>query len=187
MVVLPGAVDVLACLAQLAATGTLFLASRQRQRLLAALAVLLGLVGMAFWMAGHGLEYGLVYSALMLTMLGWLAVFLNRDWRTLAKIPKPQRALRWPACNRFGRACAQVVLAGPATGLVACLAGLAWAACIPGAPANRIVSGLFVCMVCWALLACWLLGAVRRHRPILAIGTLLILASLVLVQGGSAP
>ena len=187
MVVLPGAVDVLACLAQLAATGTLFLASRQRQRLLAALAVLLGLVGMAFWIAGHGLEYGLVYSALMLTMLGWLAVFLNRDWRTLAKIDRPQRALRWPGCNRFGKACAQVVLAGPATGLVACLAGLAWAACVPGAPANRIVSGLFVCMACWVLLACWLLGAVRWHRPILAIGTLLILASLALVQGGSAP
>jgi hypothetical protein len=67
------------------------------------------------------------------------------------------------------------------------LAGLAWAACVPGEPANRIVSGLFVGMVCWALLACWLLGATHRRRPILAIGVLLILASLVLVHGGSAP
>lgn len=187
MMVLPRAVDALACLAQLAATGVLFLASRHRHRLLAVLAVLLGLAGMAFWMVGHGLEYGLVYSAMMLTLLGWLAVFLNRDWRILTRIDKPQRALHWPGPDRIGTACALLALTGPATGLAACLAGLAWAAFFPGEPANRIVSGLFVCMACWALLACWLLGAVHRRRPILAISALLILASLVLVQGGSAP
>ena len=187
MVVLPSAADVLASLAQLAATGVLFLAWQQRRGLLAALAVLLGLVGMACWMVGHGLEYGLVYSASMLTLLGWLAVFLNRDWRLLARLHKPQRALRWPAPGRIAKACAQVALAGPVTGLVTCLAGLAWAALVSGEPANRIVSGLFVGMACWALLACWLLGALRLRRPILAIGTLFILAGLALVQGGTAP
>ncbi len=162
---MPQATDALASLAHLAAIGALFLGWKRRDRLLAGLAILLALAGTASWMAGHGPEYGLVYSGLMLMFLGWSVVFLNRDFRVMVNLARPWRALRRPGPDRIGQALFMLVLAGPGAGLAGFLAGLGWTVLIPGEPASRIVSGLLVWLLGWALLACWLLGASRWHRP----------------------
>ena len=164
---MPQATDVLASLACLVAVGVLFLGWKHHNRLLAALAILLALGGTAAWLVGHGPEYGLVYSGLMLMFLAGCAVFLNRVWRVVESPARPWRALQRPGCGRVGRVLLMVVLAGPGLGLAGFLVGLAWAALIPGEPAGRIVSGLVVWLLSWAVLACGLLGAIVPRRPAL--------------------
>jgi 3-deoxy-D-manno-octulosonic-acid transferase len=135
------------------------------------------------WSSRHGPEYATVYWFVTLTLFGWMASYLNRDFGTIQVKAKPRRRVVVIHATGVGRVMGRAVLVGPLAGLAGLLPWMVWTAGISGDPANRLVAAIFLFIVSWALLAFWVLASSRPWRPMLSIAGLIGLGGILMILG----
>jgi hypothetical protein len=175
--------DVIIGLINLMAVAVLFLAWKRRHGLLAELALVPACAAWILWSARHGPEYATVYWFVTLTLFGWTATFLNRDFNMVQASTTLRRRFGGIDRTQLGRVMGRVVLAGPLAGLAGLLPWMAWAAWIPGVPANRLVAAIFLFIASWTLLAFWALASSRPCRPIQSMAGLIAVSGILLILG----
>lgn len=173
--------DVIIGLINLMAVAVLFLAWKRRHGLLAGLALVPACAAWVLWRGRHGPEYATVYWFVTLTLFGWMATFLNRDFNVVQASAKLRRRFGGIDRTQLGRVMGRVVLAGPLAGFAGLLPWMAWAAWIPGVPANRLVAAIFLFIVSWTWLAFWALASSRPCRPIQSMAGLIAVSGILLI------
>ncbi len=175
--------DVIIGLINLMAVAVLFLGWKRRHGFLAGLALVPACAAWVLWRGRHGPEYATVYWFVTLTLFGWMATFLNRDFKVVQASAKLRRRFGGIDRTQLGRVMGRVVLAGPLAGFAGLLPWMAWAAWMPGVPANRLVAAIFLCIVSWTLLAFWGLTSSRPCRPIQSMAGLIAVSGILLILG----
>jgi len=173
--------DVIIGLIHLMAVAVLFLAWKRRHGLLAGLALVPACAAWVLWSGRHGPEYATVYWFVTLTLFGWTATFLNRDFNMVQASTTLRRRFGGIDRTQLGRVMGRVVLVGPLAGLAGLLPWMVWTAGIPGDPANRLVAAIFLFIVSWTLLAFWVLASSRPWRPILSLAGLIAVSGILLI------
>lgn len=173
--------DVVIGLINLIAVAVLFLGWKRRHGFFAGLALVPACAAWVLWSSRHGPEYATVYWLMTLTLFGWMASFLNRDFNVVQAKTKLRRRVRMIDGAQLGRVMGRTFLAGPLAGLAGLLPWMVWAAGIPGVPANRLVAAVFLFIVSWMLLTFWTLSSSRPSRPILSIAGLIAVSGTLLI------
>ncbi|HHX83532.1 MAG TPA: hypothetical protein GX696_11205 [Pseudomonadaceae bacterium] len=122
------------------------------------------------WMASKGVELGIVYALLAISILAWLAVAANYETRRHHKTP-PQRveALVLPQGRSLGRHLLLFVGVVPLAGSAAILGSVMLVHMTGWQPVNAMVSGILLMPVLWGLGAWWVCADSRSQRPLLAL------------------
>ncbi|HBG51060.1 hypothetical protein [Candidatus Macondimonas diazotrophica] len=165
---------------QLLAVAALFFSWKQRRPVAAGVALIATLAALILWVSRDGPEYAAVYWLVSWTVLAWVAVFLNREFRHAPVEPKARQRAPRAGLAQAGRAIGPFVLAGPLAGLAALLVGVAGAAGLPGDPADRLVVAMLLFLVIWPTLTFWALAAPNRVRPLMTMVGLAGASGLVL-------
>ena len=175
--------DVVIGLINLIAVAVLFLGWKRRHGFFAGLALVPACAAWVLWRGRHGPEYATVYWLMTLTLVGWMASFLNRDFNVVQAKTKLRRRVRMIDGAQLGRVMGRTFLAGPLAGLAGLLPWMVWAAWIPGVPANRLVAAIFLFIASWTLLAFWALASSRPCRPIQSMAGLIAVSGILLILG----
>lgn len=175
--------DVVIGLINLIAVAVLFLGWKRRHGFFAGLALVPACAAWVLWRGRHGPEYATVYWLMTLTLFGWMASFLNRDFNVVQAKTKLRRRVRMIDGAQLGRVMGRTFLAGPLAGLAGLLPWMVWAAWIPWVPANRLVAAIFLFIASWTLLAFWALASSRPCRPIQSMAGLIAVSGILLILG----
>lgn len=122
------------------------------------------------WMAGQGVEFGIVYASLAISILAWLAVAANYEVRRRHKTaPQRVEALVLPQGRSLWRHLLLFVGVVPLAGSAAILGSVMLAHMTGWQPVNAMVSGILLMPVLWGLGAWWVCADARLQRPLLAL------------------
>lgn len=139
-----------------------------------ALGWLLLLASTTLWIRAAGAEYGIVFSLLALSLLGWGAVVINHEVRFRKRKEQPPGAIVWPRGHTVAQNIALFVIAVPLAAGASTLVSVALVRLLPWQALNQFVLALFLMPVLWGCAACWACADNRMLRP-----------GLVLVAGGA--
>lgn len=141
----------------------------------------LQLLGLYFWTSYSGIEFGLIYSLLALSVAAWVLVVLNHEQRpSRHDTPEPGNTGQQGRWSVIRENLVLFIAAVPLAGVAAALLSVASVTPLPWSELNRWVLAVFTMPLLWGLLAYWACADSRPARPILGMLFGLSVSSVVL-------
>lgn len=141
-------------------------ARQSRSPLLMPLGWALLLLSCVPWCYALGIEFGLAYALMSMTLLAWAVIAATADSGPVAALEQERQPLRWPAWRTLGRHGGLFLLVVPVAGVVSALACVGAVRWLPWQPANSLIVVIVLQPVVWGALAYWFTAAPRLWRPV---------------------
>ncbi len=132
------------------------------------------LASMIFWVGAAGAEFGVIFSLLAISLLGWGAVVINHEVRFRKRKEQSTGTVVWPRGHTVAQNIALFAIVVPLAAAASTLITVAFVRLLPWQALNQFVLALFLMPVVWGCAACWVCADRRMLRP-----------TLVLVTGGA--
>lgn len=114
-------------------------ARQSRSPLLMPLGWALLLLSCVPWCYALGIEFGLAYALMSMTLLAWAVIAATADSGPVAALEQEQQPLRWPAWRTLGRHSGLFLLVVPVAGVVSALVCVGAVRLLPWQPANSLI------------------------------------------------
>lgn len=130
-------------------------------------------LALVLWSLSQGAEFGISFSLLLLPLIAWAIITVNRDNRIQKVRVQPRERLGRPSIKAFFLHAWRLICCVLLSGLGSAFGFIGFATLLPLSPVNAIVLGVFVIPLVWGAAAYWLLADTKTWRPpvgILCIG-----------------
>tara|TARA_R110001592_G_scaffold363396_2_gene687699 strand:+ start:120351 stop:120890 length:540 start_codon:yes stop_codon:yes gene_type:complete len=122
-------------------------------------------LSLGFWSRAWGLEFGIVYSCLALSLCGGLVLLLNYEVRERKQVRPVETQLVVINPRSWGRHIMLLVTVLPVAGAVAVMGSVLMASWLPWQTVNAMVFAVFMIPVVWGLAAYWVCADPMPARP----------------------
>tara|TARA_R110001599_G_scaffold353826_1_gene599283 strand:- start:56851 stop:57390 length:540 start_codon:yes stop_codon:yes gene_type:complete len=122
-------------------------------------------LSVGFWSRAWGLEFGIVYSCLALSLCGGLVLLLNYEVRERKQVRPVETQLVVINPRSWGRHITLLVTVLPVAGAVAVMGSVLFASWLPWQTVNAMVFAGFMVPVVWGLAAYWACADPMPARP----------------------
>ncbi|MBU3068373.1 hypothetical protein KOI40_01010 [Aestuariicella sp. G3-2] len=160
---------VLSLLLSAGGVGCLYAAWRQKQS--APLLIAFGwgglLVSLVTWSGLLGVEFGVTYALIALSLVAWLLVGLSAGSSRVKLKAKPSLPLSRPLLRTLGKHTGLLFLAVVLAGVVAAFVGVGVLRVLPMERANTVIVSILLFPLVWGGLSCWYCAAERLLKPVL--------------------
>lgn len=159
----------LSLLLSVGGAGFLFAAWRQKQS--TPLLVSLGwgalLVSLVTWSRLLGVEFGITYALIALSLVAWLLVGFSLDASRVKLNKQPSLPLSWPSLRTLGKHTGLLMLTVVLAGAVSAFVGVGVLRVLPMARVDTVIVSILLFPLIWGGLSYWYCAAERLLKPVL--------------------
>lgn len=120
------------------------------------------------WSRALGVEFGLAYALMVMTLAAWLLVIATAATGPAAAPEQVAQRLHWPTWRSLVRHTGLFLLVVPVAGVASALACVGAVRLLPWQPANSLTVVIVLQPLIWGALAYWFTAAPRIRRPLAA-------------------
>jgi hypothetical protein len=139
---------------------------------------LLLILAMVPWILASGAEFGVAYGAMLTSVLAWLVVLFNAEFRQHSHREKAAGRIGIPAARTAGRHLLLFTAAVPLAGAAAIFTSVALTLVLPWKAVNGMVLAVYIMPLLWGLGSYWACADEKLLRPTLGLSACTLLSAL---------
>lgn len=126
------------------------------------------LLSMVLWCYAQGVEFGLVYALMVMTVAAWAVIVAGAETGPVAAQVQVEQPLRRPGWGALGRHSGLFLLVVPVAGVASAFACVGAMRLLPWQPVNSLIAVIVLQPVVWGALAYWFAATRSLWRPLSA-------------------